>query len=823
MARVIDITGRAGNLLLEGWEVLSTPAGAIRSPEELGAHRDWIAASVPGTVAAALHKAGRWSPVDPQPLAHEDHWFRTRFSGWGAETLRFGGLATLATVWLNGEEILSSSNMFLAHDVDVNLVGENELVICFRSLQRALEGNLSAGRWRPRMITPSGLRHFRTTVLGHMPGWCPPIPTIGPWRAVERIAKGDRVEADIKAHLEGTIGVLDVTLAFDGQPEGEIVVTCAGQSVVLSRSEPGICRGRLKIDDVELWWPHTHGEPTLHAITATIGTREVLLGRTGFRSIEVDRGSDGKGFALRINGQPIFCRGAVWSCADLVEMPTDRGAFQPWLNLARDAGMNMIRVPGTTVYEADAFYDLCDELGLLVWQDFMFANFDYPAADAEFCTSVVEEARQFVRRTAAAPSLAVLCGGSEVYQQGAMLGFPERKFKSPVFEEWLPEVARKLRADVPYVQGSPSGGVLPFVVDEGVGHYFGVGGYKRPLSDARHAGVRFASECLAFANVPPEITAPSHEPPLNDITDARWKARVPRDAGSSWDFEDVRDHYLEALFDVHAAQLRCEDRERYLELSRATQAMVMEHVLAEWMRNGSTARGGLVLMLQDLAAGAGWGLVSACGAPKSSWYALKRLFRPVRVSMTDEGVNGLAVHVANETAKAREVELVLTAWRDGRTAVLNATRKMVLQEREWRSVSAYEVIGSFFDISCAYRFNPPQHDATVATLLDAGTGEILSEAFHFPCGHARGIPEGRLSVSVERDDSGWVLVFKAERIARFVHVVDPGFLPEDDWFHVAPKVERRVRLVARSTTVGRPKGCIRALNMPTSIAYEATA
>ncbi|RTL73329.1 MAG: glycoside hydrolase family 2 protein [Hyphomicrobiales bacterium] len=799
--------------------MLSTPAGLISAPGELPRCATWIRAAVPGTVAGAKQDAGLWTAAAPAPLDGEDHWYRTRIFGQGRETLRFAGLATLATVWLNGREILSSRNMFLAHDVEVELAGEAELVICFRSLDKALAESSAAGRWRPRMITPSGLRNVRTSVLGHMPGWCPAIPTIGPWRPVERFGPGRTIAVDMHASLAGTTGVLDVVLQSDAARRVEI--HCAGRSAPLAQADAGTFSGRLEIPGVTPWWPHTHGTPTLHQVTATIDGREIVVGRTGFRAIAVDKGSDGAGFALRVNDTAIFCRGALWSSADLGRMPSTREAYEPWLRRARDAGMNMIRVPGTTVYEADAFYDLCDELGLLVWQDFMFANFDYPAADPAFAESVKQEAAQFLSRTRASPAIAVLCGGSEVYQQAAMLGLPERKYRSPIFDAWLPEIVTALRPDVPYVPGSPSGGALPFVVDEGVGHYFGVGAYRRPLADARHASVRFASECLAFANVPPEITAPEGEPPLVDIADPRWKVRIPRDAGATWDFEDVRDHYLEELFGERVLHLRTENPERYLELSRATQAAVVEHALTEWTRSASPTRGALVLMLQDFQAGAGWGLIASCGAPKSPWYAMRRVFKPVRVTLTDEGVNGLAVHLANETADPRETVLELTAWREGRTQVLAAKQAVTLGARSSTTLSAFKLIGSFFDISYAYRFAAPQHDATVATLRDGASGEVRSQAFHFPLGHARSVPEGALSACVEEDAGGYALVLKADRLARFVHVVDPGFLPEDDWFHLAPKAERRIRLTPRDAASGRPKGKVRATNMPAPVAYEA--
>ena len=209
----------------------------------------------------------------------------------------------------------------------------------------------------------------------------------------------------------------------------------------------------------------------------------------------------------------------------------------------RDAGMNMVRIGGTMVYEADDFYALCDELGLLVWQDAMLANFDYPATEA-FRASLAAEVTQFLDRTQANPSLAVLCGGSEVLQQAAMFGLPADKVDATLYTEFIPAIVQRhapgCRSMCPTRLRAAD---WPFQPDAGVTHYYGVGAYLRPLDDARRADVRFASECLALANVP-DARKPTERLDVATVTDPRWKRAVPRDPGAGWDFDDVRDHYL---------------------------------------------------------------------------------------------------------------------------------------------------------------------------------------------------------------------------------------------------------------------------------------
>ena len=236
----------------------------------------------------------------------------------------------------------------------------------------------------------------------------------------------------------------------------------------------------------------------------------------------------------------------------------------------------MLRVNGCMVYEDDAFFDACDALGLLVWQDFMFANMDYPASDAGFMASVREEARQQLARWQAHPSLAVICGNSEAEQQAAMWGAPREAWAQPLFDEQLAALAGELCPGVTYWPSSAHGGAFPHQNNVGTTSYYGVGAYLRPMEDARRAGLRFATECLAFANVPPPATL-ARMPGGTSLRTHHpgWKARAPRDLGAGWDFEDVRDHYLQRLYGVDPVALRSTDHERYLQLSRAVSAEVI--------------------------------------------------------------------------------------------------------------------------------------------------------------------------------------------------------------------------------------------------------
>ncbi|WP_267551131.1 glycoside hydrolase family 2 protein [Rhizobium rhizogenes] len=787
--------------LSEGWNLVLTDAGTCVSPSDVPLSAGLIPAPVPGTVAEALEKAGLFDRTKPHPLNDRDAWYICRLidADAGDAVLRLEGLATLCEVFLNGQEILVSESMFEAHDIAVTLLGGDELALCFRALEPRLSEPGPRARWRPQMITPQGLRLVRTTLLGHMPGWCPEIHAVGPWRPVSLLRRNAPVVSDLSLRpdlLDDGEGRLYASLSIEGDVS-EIVLRCGDVEQAFERDSPGRYNAILKIPGVEPWWPHTHGTPRLYDVVLVIDGIDYPLGQTGFRRLSVDRGADGQDFAVVVNGERIFCRGAVWTSADIARLPGGREDYEPWLRLAAEAGMNMIRIGGTMAYETPDFFRLCDELGLLVWQDFMFANFDYPKTDKAFNAHAEAEVSQLLSRTRLSPSLAVLCGGSEMQQQAAMMGLPEQFWKSPIVEEIIPPLVQSLRPDVPYVVNSPSGGAMPFTPNAGVTHYYGVGAYMRPLADARRANVRFSAESLAFAHVPQARTLGRHLP-VPAVHSPLWKERVPRDRGASWDFDDVRDHYLQELYGFEPSRLRREDPDLYLSLSRAVTGEVAEETYAEWRRQGSGCNGALVWTLQDLLPGAGWGVIDSTGEPKPIWYALRRAFRPVQVLLTDEGTNGLDVHVINESDVALELTVQVSCLRDGRQIVVGSGRDLVVEARTKQKIACTDLFGAFFDTTYAFRFGPPSHDVTVAQLTASDTGALIAEAFYFPLGRTKAFHDAEIMASAVQQGENWFLDLSSDRLAQSVQIEFEAYRAEDDWFHLPPGSSRRLRLYRRA-------------------------
>jgi len=832
-ARMHDAAAPPWRLLADGWEICATAPDECATPAQLAASpRKWIPATVPGTAAAALQAAGLWSLEAERRFDAEDWWYRLRFDAGAlaadSAVLEFGGLATLCGIWLNDAELPGSTNMFTSHVVPAgNLrAGGNELYLVFRSLDAALKQRRPRPRWRAPMIENQQLRWFRTTVLGRTPGWSPPAAAVGPWKPVALRLQPDPLRIlQLRAECDGAGGVLHFH-ARVREPAGcefTLELQRGGVAVAAVRvaERDGVLRAVLRADRVEPWFPHTHGEPALydavlHCRNQQGRSHTFALGRPGFRRLE-RRATAPAGFGLVVNGVESFCRGACWTPLDIVSLQADDGALRRALQQVVAAGFNMLRVSGAFVYEGEAFFSLCDELGLLVWQEFMFANMDYPATDATFTASLHEEATQQLQCWARHPSVAVICGNSEVSQQAAMWGATRDLWSPELFAETLRALAAEHCPGTPYWPSSAAGGDFPHQVDAGTASYYGVGAYLRGTDDLRRSGVRFATECLGFANVPEVDTLESlagghairvHQP--------AWKRRVPRDLGAGWDFDDVRDHYLRALFGVDPLPLRYADHARYLELSRRVPAELMAAAFTEWRRPGSACGGALVWFLRDLWPGAGWGIIDAHGEPKAPYHALRQVLQPRWLGITDEGLNGLAIHIGNESPRPLPAELELALYRDGQHLITRARRAVTLEPRAACTVNAASMLGEFHDLTHAYRFGPLACDLIVATLAGP-PGDPPLQAFHLPYPHLHVAPHPACMLAAQarpwREEPGrYALTVRSKAFARSVHIDAPGYMADMQYFHLAPDAELTLNLRARSAAAPALLGTVAALN-----------
>ncbi len=778
----------------------------------------WRAIGAPLPVAAVLAESGEWSLDGPARRFDAEAWhYRLRLDAPAAVLaaggrLVFEGLATCCELRFNGEPVLTARNMFRRHGVDLPASAwratGNEIELRFDALDAHLAARRPRPRWRTPMVDHQQLRHVRTTLLGRTPGWSPAAAVVGPWGEVWLQAL-DVVEPEVieqRAWIDGRDGRLELALRL-GEVEAASIVLRGPDgdesAWPLARGADGLQRASARVPDAQLWWPHTHGTPARYELALRVQpidgpAVEQPLGHVGFRALALDRGADGNGFALRVNGVPVFARGACWVPADTLRLHASPQRYRALVQALRAAGANMIRVGGTMVYEPAAFFEACDEAGVLVWQEFMFANMDYPESDPAFAAEVDAEAAQQLALWQRHACVAVVCGNSEVEQQAAMWGADRAAWAPALFHETLARLVATALPDVPYWPSSAHGGAFPFQPSVGTTSFYGVGAYLRPLEDARHSGVRFATECLAFAQVPDDaalgrLAALQGGMPVRS-NQPLWKERATRDLGAGWDFDDVRDHYLEQRFGLPAAEARRGDLPTFWALSRTATAETMAAAFAHWRDPASACQGALVWFLRDLRVGAGWGVLDEQGHPKAGFHALAGAWQPRHVGLVDDGQDGLAAYVVNEAPRPLEGVLELRFLREGEIVVGRVERPVAIAAHgAWREPVLAHAPG-FVDLNGSYGFGPAAADTVVATLRDAA-GAVVSEAVHLVRGP--GVPALRrhdigLQASARRDGESVRVRVQSRATARGVHFEAPGWRAGDEYFALAPGSVREV-------------------------------
>jgi beta-mannosidase len=275
----------------------------------------------------------------------------------------------------------------------------------------------------------------------------------------------------------------------------------------------------------------------------------------------------------------------------------------------------------------------------------------------------------------------------------------------------------------------------------------------------------------------------------------------------------VRDFYVQELFGVDPHLVRYLDPERALDLGRAAVAELYGRTMSEWRRAGSSCAGALVMALRDLVPGAGWGVVDALGRPKAPWYALSRACAPIAVLVTDEGLNGLHLHLVNDTAVPFAGEVTVTLFARGELPVEEAGRAVAIPGRGQLTVEAGALFEGFRDIGYSYRYGPPAYDVVVARLVD-GAGGVVSEVVVLPAGLDRPLESdvGLAATAQALGDGRWSAAVTTRRLAQWVVIEVPGFTPSDSWFHLAPGDSHTVTLTPDAPDGGRPAGLVRAVN-----------
>ena len=721
--------------------------------------------------------------------------------------------------------------MFLEYAVDITnfILEENYCYIRFFSLKKHLSNRkIKRPKWRTNLVKDQQIRCVRTTLLGRMPGWSNFNKIIGPWKPIELISY-DLLKVEeslVNAGVHNSNGYINYFFKIKLYKEINIKSCClfiGDYSTDIQHSyadEFVTLQGFIEITNVLLWWPHGYGQQTLYSVQLELefleGTRvKIDCGQIGFRTVELlNSDSAPQDFGFIINDEIIFCKGACWTIPTELRFKSFKHVEQ-MLELACKAGINMFRVSGTMVYETEEFYSICDKLGILIWQDFMFANMDYPFSDDRFLDCAVDEFNQILRKLVMHPCLALLCGGSEVEQQAAMLGLSTNHWSSKVFEEILPSICKKIIPQVPYWNSSPSKGIFPFHVDSGDSHYYGIEAYRRSFEDPIIANVRFASECLAFSNIPEDETIESfidykelavHHP--------LWKLGVPRDSGSGWDFEDIRDYYLNMIFDIDPFQLRASEMDRYIELSRITSGEAMYRLFSAWRRRKSFCNGGLIWFYRDLIPGSGWGIIDSLGNPKAPYYFLKRIFSSIAVFFFDEGLNGLLLYVSNESPYTISARIEVMLYRYDGILISQVEKKIIILEKNELEVNVEGLFGRFFDSNYSYRFGKRNIDFVFVRLVDMSPEFCIGRAFYF----CEKLLSSRNYISLtavakkSKNNSYELTLSNTKLFIQSIAIKVKGFIPEDNFFHIEPGGVRTIMLEQKPGNSDIPHGTVKPAN-----------
>ena len=691
---------RASVMQVNGFELVGTGIGL--DPSALPAD-GWLPAVVPGGVHESLLAAGRIEDPyqdrnegDVRWIEERDWWFRSSFAGPGelAEDERvrlvFLGLDTVADIWLNGLPLGHHENMFRPAEFDVTkrLRERNDLLLRFSPPLHGLTVPAPAAELQQRFaalfagfiaddeaaaetdgfMTETKALASQRRKAAFSWGWDfgPRVPSIGIWRPVELRAEKAAVLTGhhIHTHATGkdgsaTVGVLVEAdrFATDGQLTARVELTAPSglRTTVDLPMSNGQARETITVPEAELWWTHDLGDPVLYDVTITLlaggETLDRVTDRLGLRTIALDRGADPEGghvFRFILNGVPVFARGAAWLPADMLVGSVTADRVQSLVALARDGGMNMLRVWGGGSYEQDAFYRACDQQGVLVWQDFMFACIDYQESDRALAAEVKLEAEYQVKRLRNHPSLALWCGNNEVQviHGAAYQNYDPGDWGYDFFYRVLPEAVAEFDGQTPYWPGSPWGddphegwaaanGVLDgdrhaWEVWHGVSFGPGARTYDNP-GDARHYR-RYADDKGKFISEFGIHAAPEL---------ATLRRYLPHDQLNIHS-ESFDHHNKDNPKNKHDAVLAIvtglpETIEQYVDFTMISQAEGLKFGVEHYRRRAPHCNGTLAWQFNDVWPGFSWSVVDHDLVPKAGYHYLSRAFAPVLASFRRDG------------------------------------------------------------------------------------------------------------------------------------------------------------------------------------------
>ncbi len=799
--------------LHQGWQFRLLPDDPQAA--EHAAATQWRPAQVPGHVHTDLFAAGLIP--DPYVGAPEAGLQWIGLAGWEYRTvfdldpatlrrarneLVFDGLDTFATVYLNGRELLRADNAFRTWRVDAGgrlRERGNELRVVFASPIRKLLPQVQAMPHKIAGNYPSPYgdepRDAMTANFVRKPGyhygwdWGPRYVSAGLWRGVRleswdrlriadlhlepRAVARERAEGEVRLQIQAVAaGSATVEIEYAG-PDG--ATTTLSRPVQLRAGDNPVAVP-LRIERPRLWYPVGYGEQALYTFKARVrdgdGEQASAQRRTGLRSVALKREKDanGQGFAFLINGIEVFAKGANAIPFDAFPARVDRARLRRDLQSARDANMNMIRNWGGGYYESDAFFEIADELGLMVWQDFMFGGGMPPGYDPAFRASVVAEARDNVRRLRNHPSIVLWCGNNEEetawkdWGHGTKLKQADPVFAEKVWNGYVALFGQDLRAvvaeegaGVPYWSSSPSNDLAEKANDSANGdkHYWDVwGGPALPATAYLDERPRFMSEyglqgwpslrtIGAFAKPEEQgIDTPvirAHQKFLAGDGNTRLLKYVEGEYGAPRDFAD------------------------FVYLSQQVQAEGIELAALHHRASRPHTMGSLYWQLNDVWPGASWASLDYYGRWKPLHFHARRFFADLAIAPL-------------RRPKQQRTELTLVSDRQQAVAGQWRLRVMDFDGRVHRDERvAVEVaplsaqrVGAWSDAELLGRADPARTVAVFDWIVQGRT--VSRNTVYFGPAKTLAWQDPKLDAQLRREGQGYRLRLRAAAVARAVWI-----------------------------------------------------